>query len=240
MTSRLNLSDVMQTTMSPDPNSYWAALQPHLPTFSAEEQHVAVGLYRELAKGKPVDDSQLARALGLSIVATRAFLERDAIKQFAYLDDEGRVLGFGGLAAAAMHHRFEIDGHMLSTWCAWDSLFIPEILGHSARVTSTDPESGDIVRLVVTPQRIESVEPSQAVISFVQPDVQAFGTSAENVMAKFCHYIFFFASPESGERWVRKHPNTFLCSLIDAFELAKRLNAHNFGLELARENCCTR
>jgi hypothetical protein len=31
------------------------------------------------------------------------------------------------LAATAMHHRFEVDGRALSTWCAWDSLFIPEI-----------------------------------------------------------------------------------------------------------------
>jgi hypothetical protein len=89
------------------------------------------------------------------------------------------------------------------------------------------------VRLVVTPERIESLKPDQAVISFIRPDAQAFGTSATNVMAKFCHFIFFFASPSSGERWVEKHPGTFLYSLDDAFALAKRLNAHNFGSALA-------
>ena len=51
--------------------------------------------------------------------------------------------------------RFEVDGHTLSTWCAWDTLFIPEILGCSARVTSADPENGETVHLVVTPGRIE-------------------------------------------------------------------------------------
>jgi hypothetical protein len=53
-------------------------------------------------------------------------------------------------------------------------------------------------------------------------------------MAKFCHYIFFFASRRSGERWIDKNPGTFLYSLDDAFALAKLLNAHNFGAELAR------
>ncbi|MGH6797449.1 MAG: organomercurial lyase, partial [Roseiarcus sp.] len=112
---------------------------------------------------------------------------------------------------------------------AWDSLFIPEILGRPARVASADPESGELVRLVVSPDRIESVEPDKAVISFIRPDAEAFGGSASSVMAKFCHFIFFFASPASGERWVDKNPGTFLYSLDDAFALAKRLNANNFG-----------
>jgi alkylmercury lyase len=120
-----------------------------------------------------------------------------------------------------MHHRFDVDGCTLSTWCAWDSLFIPEILGRPARVSSADPESGEIVHLVVTPERIESVEPNETWMSFILPDAQGFGISAANVMAKFYHFIFFFASRSSGERWVGKHPGTFLYSLDDAFALAK-------------------
>ena len=83
-------------------------------------------LYRELAKGRPVDDAQLARALGLPLIETQALLDRESIERLIYCDDQGRVLGFAGLAATAMHHRF-VDGRALSTWCAWDSLFIPEI-----------------------------------------------------------------------------------------------------------------
>jgi hypothetical protein len=47
-----------------------------------------------------------------------------------------------------MHHRFEVQGRTLWTWCG-GSLFIPEILGRSAHVTSADPENGEIVNLVV-------------------------------------------------------------------------------------------
>src|SRR5262249_10488575 len=154
--------------------------------------------------------AQFARALGTTPAAAHALLERDAIKRFIYPDAEGRVLGFGGLAAAPMHHRFEVSGRALWTWCAWDSLFIPEILGRTARVTSPDAEVRELVRLTVTPDRIESVEPGDAVISFIRPDASAFGTSAANVMASFCHHIFFFASRDSGERWTAKHPATFL------------------------------
>jgi len=217
----------------PTVDQYWETLVPHLRSFSPEEQRAAVALYRELARGKAVGADQLAGALGLSGAETRALLERDAIKAFIYPDAEGRVLGFGGLAAASMHHRLEVEGRSLWTWCAWDSLFIPEILGRPARVTSPDPQNREIVRLTVTPERIESVEPSDAVISFIRPDAETFGTSAANVMANFCHFIFFFASRASGERWTAKHPGTFLYSLDDAFALAKRLNAANFGAALA-------
>jgi alkylmercury lyase len=197
----------MPIPANPTLDEYWAALQPHLPSFSPEEQRTAVTLYRELAKGKPVDEARLACALGMSTAEARALLQRDSIKGLVYADSRELVIGFGGLAAApTMHHRIEIDGRDLSTWCAWDSLFIPEILGRPARVASRDPESGEHVRLVVTPERIEWVEPNEAVISFIRPDAQVFGISAANVMARFCHFIFFFASRSSGERWTAKKP----------------------------------
>jgi alkylmercury lyase len=204
--------------------------------FSPEEQRAAAALYHELAKGKAVDADQLGRALGISSAESRALLQRDAIKCFVYPDDQGRVLGFGGLTAAPMHHRFEVEGRTLWTWCAWDSLFIPEILGRSARVTSPDPETGKMARLVVAPDRIESVVPDGAVVSFIRPEARVFDVDAANVMAKFCHFVFFFSSRASGDRWTAKHPDTFLYSLDDAFALAKRLNATNFGPALAERS----
>lgn len=218
---------------APALDEYWGKLESQLLPFSPEDQRAAVALYRELAKGKAVDAEQLGRALGLSSAESRALLQRDAIKAFIYPDKEGRVLGFGGLAAAPMHHRFEVAGRALWTWCAWDSLFIPGILGRSARVTSPDPETREIVRLVVTPDRIESVAPEEAVVSFIRLDAEIFRTSAANVMATFCNFVFFFASRSSGARWLGKNPGTFLYSLADAFTLARRLNERNFGPALA-------
>jgi alkylmercury lyase len=194
-------------------------LRPHLPPFSPDERRAAVALYRELAKGSAVDDAQLSRALGVSRAEGRALLQGDSIKSLTYVDGEGRVLGFGGLATKPMHHRFEVDGCELWTWCAWDSLFIPEILERTASIASRDPESGDLVRLVVSPNDVSPVAPKQAVISFIRPDAQVFGSAAK-VIAKFCHYIFFFSSRQSGARWVGKTPGTFLYSLDAAFALA--------------------
>jgi hypothetical protein len=92
----------------PSPEAYWEGLRPHLRPFSPNERHAAVALYRELAKGQAVADAQLANALGISIVQSRALLQRDAIKPFIYRDREGRVLGFGGVGLI----NFSVDLHL--------------------------------------------------------------------------------------------------------------------------------
>lgn len=223
----------MMRDNSPTVDQYWEALAQVLPSFTAAEGRAALTLYRELAKGKPVDAEQLGKALGVTPAEARAVLDRDSLKRSVYANDQGRVVGFGGLAIAPTHHRFEVDGRALWTWCAWDTLFLPERLGERARVVSPDPESGQMVELVLTPHEIESVQPEDAVVSFLLPDAREF-TSAANTIAKFCHFVFFFTSRASGERWVAKHPGTFLYTVKDAFELARRANAKHFGSELPR------
>lgn len=217
----------------PTVGQYWKTLDEAVPAFGPEEQRVALALYRELAKGAPVTVDQLAEALDTSRRAARELLARGALQALTYTDDEGHVAGFGGLAAEPMHHRFEVDGRTLWTWCAWDGLFIPGILGRTARLESPDPETGEIVRLTVAPEGPTKVEPESAVVSFIYPDASE-SAAAENVIASFCHFVYFFASRESGERWAERHEGTFLYSVEQAVELARLWNARNFGHELAR------
>jgi alkylmercury lyase len=221
---------------NPTLDAYWAELEPHLPRLAVDEQRTAVVIYRELAKGRPIDELRLATIFKTSPSEVRALLDRENLSAFVFRDDHGRVAGFGGLTVSEMHHRFVVDGRRLSTWCAWDSLFIPEILQRPAQVVSADPNSGAFVRLVVTPTRIEAREPASTVVSFVRPEAGLFQASATNVMAKFCHFVFFFASQRSHSRWAAKHPDTFQFSLDDAFALAKRLNARNLGSAISRND----
>jgi hypothetical protein len=65
----------------PTPDAYWLALHAHLPPFSPDEQRTAITLYRELAKGRPVDAVQLSHALGVSPTEARALLDRNSIKK---------------------------------------------------------------------------------------------------------------------------------------------------------------
>lgn len=222
----------MIATRTPTPDGFWEAFARELPVFSEEEQHICLAIYRELARGRPCSVEQLAAALRMPASRMHESLARDAIRCFTYVDKEGRVAGFGGLATAPMHHRFELNGRVLWTWCAWDGLFIPKLLGETARIESPDPETGEPVRLTVSPERVLGMHPADALVSFLLPKPHDIDTSATNVMASFCHFVFFFASPESGARWTANHPGTFLFTVDDAFALGRRLNRQTFGRAL--------
>src|SRR5258708_38689118 len=105
----------------PTLDQYWQALQSRLRPFSSEDRQAAVVLYRELSKGQAVNDQQFGDALGISAADARTILDRDAIKTFIYPDEQGRVLGFGGLAVTPMHHLFEVDDRARATCCASDT-----------------------------------------------------------------------------------------------------------------------
>ncbi len=51
--------------LTSDLSAYFEDLATHLPEFSLEDQRTALAIYRELAKGEPVDDARLASALGV-------------------------------------------------------------------------------------------------------------------------------------------------------------------------------
>jgi len=215
----------------PSVDLYWKELSGALPDFSPEQQRVAVAVYRELAKGEAMTASQMAAALG---GAGAGALDEDPLRRFIYRDKNDHIAGFGGIATAPMHDEFYLNDKRLWTWCAWDSLFLPIVLGETAEVRSPDPETGELVRLRVSPSGIEVAQPEGTVVSFLVPDAEAFETSAANVMANFCHFVFFFASRASGERWAARHAGIFLSSLEDAWKLARLLTEKQYGQELAR------
>ena len=214
-------------------NELWEASSRRLPEFSPEEQRAGLVLHRELARGEPIGAAQLAQALAVPNGDAEDLLTESGLSPFVYTDEGGRVLGFWGLSTVRMPHRFNLEGRRLWTWCAQDSLFLPELLGETANVESADPESGELVELTISPDGIEFVAPQGVVVSFNSPEAWEL-TSAERVITTACHHIFFFTSRSSGERWVAKHRNTVLLSLEDAFAIGKLQNAHLFGEELVR------
>ncbi len=195
------------------------------PNLSTTEQRIALGLYRLLAEGEPVSVDRVAQHLELSTNLVReAFDSWPAV----YFDGEKNVVGFWGLGLQEMPHRFKVNGRQLYTWCAWDSLFIPELLGKTADVESTCPISGEIISLNISPKRVENFLPDSAVVSFLSPT-----TSFDmNVIASFCHYVLFLNSEKSGNEWIAKHKDTFLLTLDEAHEVGRVANKNTFGAAL--------
>jgi alkylmercury lyase len=193
------------------------------PELDHEQRRLALATYMRLARGMAASLVEIAEDAGIDTEKAQHILgDRTGV----YSDEAKRVIGFWGLTIAKTVHRFEVDGAQLYTWCAWDTLFLPELLGKSARVETICEATGKPVRLSVSPNRVESVDPRSVCISFLTPDSSRF---QQDIIQNFCHCIHFFRSQKDGEAWIAKRPGTFILSLDEATELARRKNQLQFG-----------
>jgi len=192
------------------------------PTLNVDDQALALTLYRMLAVGKPVSLEQFAQALDTSMDRVNKTLDA---WPGVFFDSEHRIVALWGLSTVETQHRLETDGSVVYAWCAWDSLFFPELLDSTVKVTSHCAATGDEIKLTISPDGIESVEPKAAVVSLLAPTVEEI---KENVTASFCHFVYFFRSREAGEQWVADHPGTFIVSIDEAFTVGKKMNAARY------------
>jgi alkylmercury lyase len=185
---------------------------------STDEQKVSVQLYRLLTKGQPVPREILAKTLNSSNEVINNILKQWSGVSY---DNNSRIIGYWGLALPPMLHRFTVNGQTLYIWCAWDSLFIPEIIKKTARVESTCPMTGDKIRLTVAPEGIKELDPASAIMSFMTPNAAKI---RENVILNFCHYVHFFSSAEAGSKWTSDNEGTLILSIDEAYYLGRKKN----------------
>jgi alkylmercury lyase len=118
-----------------------------------------------------------------------------------------------------------INGNVRYTWCAWDTLFIPELLGVSARVESTCVATGESVSLTVHPGGIEAAP--HLSVSLVAPHR---ASALADIVGHFCCRVHFFSSEHAGQEWVAKHPGTIAATLHQAWQLGRRHNALRYPM----------
>jgi alkylmercury lyase len=213
----------MRTTTSAAIASELAAATARL---SEHEQHLFVTLYRLLAAGQPVDSSALAESAGLPIDAVRAALER---VPGVYTDHRQRVIGFWGLSIRPMPHRMTVNGHTIYAWCAWDTLFLPELLAATAEIQSRCPTTGRRITLSVEGTQVTSQDPPGTVLSFLRRG-QPFDA---DTIRTFCHYVHFFVNPDAAAEWTSHREGTFTLSLADGSEIARLTNRARFPTIIA-------
>jgi alkylmercury lyase len=124
-------------------------------------------------------------------------------------------VGFG-LTLRPTPHRFIVDGRMLHTWCATDTLYFPAILRRSAIVESSCPATSRAIRLEVAPDRLVSVHPPTTVVSQVHP-----AEAVDDIRGVVCRHGYFFSSAEAASDWAAEHPEGEVVSVSDAFERAR-------------------
>ncbi len=198
------------------------------PAISEDEQTLALSLYRLLSLGEPVSISQISKETGLVAGDIEQTLQT---WHGVFFDDSQQVIGFWGIAVQAMMHRMLVDGKGSYAWCAWDTLFIPELLNKTVKVASSCPVTNHRIELIVSPTQDEATNDKPLYLSFLQPDMDKMH---DDVTTNFCHFVYFFDSKSTAEKWLAEHAGTFLLTLEEAFRIAKEVNANRFNLTLHR------
>ena len=171
-----------------------------------------------LADGKPVTATMLAGAIGVSVDEARSYIEN--VQRMGVEVEDGAVVG-AALTLRPTQHRLRVRGNDLYSWCGFDALFLPIMLGERAEVTSTCPVTGEAIRLTVEPDgTVSSAEPSTVVVGIVGEEVLSC-CSVSGPDSDDCTQMPFFASREAGERWLADHPGVAVVDPDDAREIAR-------------------
>ena len=188
-----------------------------------ELQRLIMTIYRLLLGGEAVEMSALAAA-GRDPSEVRDLLA--LVPESAYdLGDDGRITAFIGLSSVPTRHRLITNGQVLHTWCAFDALFLPGLLGLAAEIESLCPAGGGTIRIRLAAERLEWATPSDPVLSFVTPDHEAL---AKDLRGEFCCQVNFFANRDLFAVWAADKGHMGAVSLPEALRLAKQRNADRF------------
>jgi len=124
------------------------------PAKKKNEQRLSLAVYRTLALGQPVTIEQLHSTTNLPSKEINHILHS---WPGVFFDDNNKVIGFWGISVQEMPHRLKMNDHLSYAWCAWDTLFIPELLNKTVKIESDCPVTGNHIELNVSLIHAESV-----------------------------------------------------------------------------------
>ena len=166
-----------------------------LPPLDEDQRRAGIAVYRLLAGGIPVTAKEVGALAGLDPVRARRVLADLPTARH----QGGLVTAFLGLQASPGAHRMRFGPVDTATWCAWDTLFIPLLIGRPARAESTCPVTAAPVVVEVDPSGAVAVEPAGAQLTFLGSPRPYRG----NVVEGFCRWVHFVADSAAGDRWRR-------------------------------------
>lgn len=188
---------------------------------------VSVAVLGLLATGYPVTRRDLAAALGGATPAGGG-VEAEALINAAMermpnleLDADGRIVGCG-LTLAPTDHQIIFTGPPFYTWCAFDTVLFPALLGRSAEVRSRCHATGVPIRCSIGVTGLEALAPAAAVISLIAPEQAG---ACCDLQSSFCRQVHFFASPAAARTWQAAHQTGHVLSVADAYTIARRMRA---------------
>lgn len=180
------------------------------------EAKVLLPLFPLLAKGEALEIDRVSRATGVSAVE----IERAAAAGRCERDADGRLIDLYGMTLAPTLHRVEADSKIIYSCCALWAHVIPKLIEYPVEVESVDPRRRELVRLSISPEGVEQVDPIGAMATMV---VSGEEEASDDVCASFCCQVRHFVSRESAEEFAKGSPTREVVDLAQLQEEADNL-----------------
>ena len=175
------------------------------------QEDLCCQIIRQVARGKPVARTHLQTSLHISQHELEQRLTRLPETE---VDQQGNILGWG-VTLVPTSHRFELDGKLLYTWCAFDTVLFPPQLDRQAFVLSTCSITSQAITFLATPSgEIRDLAPASSVMSLIIPP-----SRLECTRGSFCQQSLFFQSASAAQTFLMAHPEAILLSLEEAGRL---------------------
>lgn len=200
----------------------------HFLANSPELIPLTLALYRRLAKGQPVEPTLLASDLNLPCAHVNTLL-RMLPTSTIDLDERGDILAFGGLSLIPANHVFRVDGMELYTWCVFDALFLPQLLGKPASLLTRCPTTDLQIEIGLDSSSVSWSQPVNPIMSIVAPDKVS---CCENLRSAFCNHVNFFIDETVCGAWIDGRQEIGHVSLEEAHGLALLRNFYRYGDQL--------
>lgn len=185
-----------------------------------EQEDLCFSILQQVSRGKSLSKAALSTSLEIS--------QNELEQRLAHLPDteydhEGDIIGWG-VTLMPTRHRFQIDGKVLFTWCAFDTVLFPLTLGRTAQVSSTCLVTEHPITFVATPEGVvRDLTPAHSVMSLIIP-----ANRQECVRATFCEHSLFFSSEQAASSYLASHPEAVLLSIEEAATVEKSVAASRF------------
>jgi alkylmercury lyase len=187
-------------------------------------QNLSITIYRLLARGRSVQVADLARATNLTALEIEQLINLVPASAYDRAPDQSFV-SFIGLSTSPAAHQFKVGAQSLYTWCVFDALFLPAILGQPAVLTTACPSTGQSIEVTINPDGVGRATPPQPVMSIIAPDADA---CCSDLRGAFCNQVNFFADRAAFSNWSKRSDGDDCVRLDDAFALAMSRNEARF------------
>lgn len=187
-------------------------------------QKISVEIYRLLSKGKPISIISLANKMNMKEKNLKTLLSTFPSSAIEY-NKNSDITAFIGLSITPTKHTLFVDDTKLYTWCVFDGIFLPEILGKPVNIVTHCAATNETISVHLKPNSFFLSDPRESVMSITIPNAQS---CKDNIRGVFCNYVNFFSNVKSYNMWKRNNKNTEMLTLEQACVLAKQLNEKRY------------